>query len=223
LTLAPLEAPQPKYDLREVWSALRWMVRTGAQWAYLLHDFPPPEIVQAQVHRWMQRGVFEDLVHDLRRLQGKAAQPSAALYDARTLPSTPQSGERAGYDGHKRRKGSNGHAAVDTLGHLLALVVTAADEQERAQVAELSRQVQEVSGRRVEVAFVDQGYTGEAAAEAARAAGIELRVVKVEGAKRGFVLLPKRWVVDDPLSGRCKHRAPCGAFVGLDVAFSQAG
>ncbi len=84
LTLAPLEAPQRKYDLREVFNALRWMVRTGAQWDYLPHDFPPPHIVQAQAYRWMNRGVFEDLVHNLRMtlrmLQGKAAHPSAAIY-----------------------------------------------------------------------------------------------------------------------------------------------
>ncbi|GIW28185.1 MAG: hypothetical protein KatS3mg070_1548 [Meiothermus sp.] len=57
----PAEAPQRKYDLREVFNALRWMVRTGAQWDYLPHDFPPPHIVQAQAYRWMNRGVFEDL------------------------------------------------------------------------------------------------------------------------------------------------------------------
>jgi len=200
LSLAPLDASQRKYDLREVFNALRWLVRTGAQWAYLPHDFPPPQIVQAQAYRWMRRGVFEDLVHDLRmtlrRLQGKDPQPSAAIYDARTLQSTPERGERAGYDGHKRRKGSKIHAAVDTLGHLLALVVTPADAQEREQVAELSQRVQEVSGERVRIAFVDQGYRGEVAVQAAQEAGIELCVVKLEAAKRGFVLLPRRWVVE---------------------------
>lgn len=210
LTLAPLEAPQRKYDLREVFNALRWMVRTGAQWDYLPHDFPPPHIVQAQAYRWMNRGVFEDLVHDLRMtlrmLQGKAAHPSAAIYDARTLQSTPQSGERAGYDGHKRRKGSKVHLAVDTLGHLLALVVTAASEQERAQVGALSQRLQEVTGARVAVAFVDQGYTGEEAAQAAEAEGIALCVVKVEGARRGFVLLPKRWVVERSFAWTSRFR-----------------
>lgn len=84
----------------------------------------------------MQQGVFEDLVQDLRRmlrgLGGRNEQPSAAVYDGRTLQSSPESGKRAGYGGAKRRKGSKVHMAVDTLGHLLALVVTPADEQERA-------------------------------------------------------------------------------------------
>ena len=86
--------------------------------------------------------------------------------------------------------------AVDTLGHLLALVVTPASEQERAQVEELARKVQQVTGESVELAYVDQGYTGDEAAEAAQAHGIRLEVVKHTEAKHGFVLLPRRWVVE---------------------------
>src|SRR6187399_1371963 len=129
------------------------------------------------------------MAHDLRKLLRmlveRAADPSAAILDGRTLQSTPESGARAGYDGYKRKKGSKVHIAVDTLGHLLALKVTAADEQERAQVADLAARVQEVTGHTVEVAFVDQGYTGEAAAEQAEASGIRLEVVKHTEAKRG--------------------------------------
>ncbi len=81
------------------------------------------------------------MAHDLRKLlrflSGKKLEPSAVILDGRTLQSTPESGARAGYDGHKRKKGSKVHVAVDTLGHLLALKVTAANEQERAQVGDL--------------------------------------------------------------------------------------
>ena len=86
--------------------------------------------------------------------------------------------------------------AVDTVGHLLALLVTPANEQERAQVATLAKAVQEVTEQTVEVAFVDQGYTGDGPAEAALQQGIRLEVVKLDEAKRGFVLLPRRWVVE---------------------------
>ena len=75
---------------------------------------------------------------------------------------------RAGYDGAKRKKGSKVHIAVDTLGHLLAVHVTPANEQERAQVAELVAQVQEVTEHSVTVAYVYQGYTGEVPAAAAK-------------------------------------------------------
>jgi|YNPMSStandDraft_2_1061718.scaffolds.fasta_scaffold03496_1 transposase len=193
-----------------VFNALRWLVKTGAQWEYLPHDFPPPHLVREQARRWMQRGVFEDLVHDLRMmLRGlgrRNEQPSAAVYDGCTLQSSPESGKRARYDGAKRRKGSTVHMAVDTLGHRLALLVTPADEQERAQVAELSKAVQAVTGKQVEVAFVDQGYTGLQAEQAAAGEGIELWVVKLEEAKKGFVLLPRRWVVERSFAWMARFR-----------------
>jgi transposase len=88
------------------------------------------------------------------------------------------------------------HAAVDTLAHLLALHVTAADEQDRAQVERLAAEVQQVTGDHVELAYADQGYTGYAAEAAAASHGIQLEVVKHTEAKRGFVLLPRRWVVE---------------------------
>jgi transposase len=194
------DAPQRDYPLREVFNGLRWIVRTGAQWRWMPHDLPPWHVVYQQSQRWIKAGVFESLVHDLRAVlriaDGRKESPTAAILDSRTLQSTPESGGRAGYDGAKRRKGSKVHLAVDTLGHLLALCVTAADEQDRAQVSELAKRVQEETGETVEIAFVDQGYTGENAADAAQEHGIKLGVVKLPTAKRGFVLLPRRWVVE---------------------------
>src|SRR6266508_1405948 len=153
------------------------------------HDLPPWYTVYQQGQRWINAGVFEAMVHDLRALlrlaRGKKEQPSAAIFDGRTLQSTPESGERAGYDGHKHKKGSKIHMAVDTLGLLLALHVTPANEQERAQVKELAEAVQEVTQNSVEVAFVDQGYTGDQAEQEAKAAGIDLIVVKLPEAKKG--------------------------------------
>jgi transposase len=200
LTLMTEDAPQREYPLREVFNGLRWIVRTGAQWRWLPHDLPPWPVVYQQSQRWIKAGVFESLVHDLRAVlriaDGRKEGPTAAILDSRTLQSTPESGSRAGYDGAKRRKGSKVHLAVDTLGHLLALCVTAADEQDRAQVAELAERVQAETGETVEIAYVDQGYTGENAADAAEEHGIKLEVVKLPTAKRGFILLPRRWVVE---------------------------
>ena len=199
-TLMTEDAPQREYPLREVFNGLRWIVRTGAQWRWMPHDLPPWNVTYQQSRRWVKAGVFESLVHDLRAVlriaDGRKEGPTAAIFDSRTLQSTPESGGRAGYDGAKRRKGSKVHLAVDTLGHLLALCVTAADEQDRAQVAELAERVQTETGETVEIAFVDQGYTGETADDAAKEHGIKLEVVKLPTAKRGFVLLPRRWVVE---------------------------
>jgi transposase len=200
LTLMREDAPQRDYSVREVFNGLRWIARTGAQWRMLPNDLPPWATVYQQAQRWLKAGVFEAMVHDLRELlrlaQGRQAQPTAAIFDSRTLQSSPESGARAGYDGAKRRKGSKLHMAVDTLGHRLTLQVTPASEQDRAQVEQLATQVQQVTGQHVEVAFVDQGYTGEQAQQAAAQHGIQLIVVKLPQAKKGFVLLPRRWVVE---------------------------
>jgi transposase len=200
LTLMTEDAPQREHSLREVFNGLRYVVRTGIQWRMMAHDLPPWYTVYQQTQRWFKAGVFEDIVRDLRMLMreiaGRAPQPRAAILDSRTLQSTPESGGRAGYDGHKRRRGSKVHLAVDTLGQLLALLVTPADEQDRAQVDALAERVQRATGNSVEVAFVDQGYTGDQPAADAKEHGIRLEVVKLPTAKHGFVLLPRRWVVE---------------------------
>jgi transposase len=200
LTLMREDAPQREYALRELFNALRYIVKTGCQWRFLPHDFPPWTAVYQQARRWTEARAFEEAAHDLRQMirlaKAREPHPTAVILDGRTLQSTPESGGRAGFDGHKKKHGSKVHVAVDTLGHLLALVATPANEQERAQVAALAEQVQAVCGQSVQVAFVDQGYTGSEPAQAAQEQGIRLEVVKHAEAKRGFVLLPRRWVVE---------------------------
>src|SRR6266542_1971820 len=146
LTLMKEDAPQREHDLREVFNAMRWIVRTGSPWRYMPNDLPPWEVVYQQSQRWLASGVFEAMTQDLRRilrvLEGRHEEPSAVVFDSRTLQSTPESGKRGGYDGAKRKKGSKVHMAVDTLGHLLSLHVTPADQQDREQVGKLAREVQ---------------------------------------------------------------------------------
>lgn len=210
LTLMTADAPQRSHELREVFNALRWLVKTGAPWRYLPHEFPPWAAVYQQTQRWLMAGCFEAMVEDLRLLLrlavGRHAQPSATIFDSQTMQSTPESGTRAGYDGHKRKKGTKLHLAVDTLGYLLTLHVTPANEQDRTQVGRLAEAIQDATGTHVEVAFVDQGYTGETAAQAAAAFGIELQVVKLPEAKHGFVLLPRRWVVERAFAWKSRFR-----------------
>lgn len=210
LTLMREDAPQREHSLREVFNGLRYIVRTAAPWRMMPHDLPPWHTVYQQAQRWFAAGVFEDMVHDLRVLlrlaKGKKEQPTAAIFDGRTMQSTPESGARAGYDGYKRKKGSKIHLAVDTLGYLLALKVTPANEQERQQVEDLAAEVQEATGDNVQVVFVDQGYTGEQAKQDAEKAGIDLIVVKVDEARKGFVLLPRRWVVERSFGWSARFR-----------------
>jgi transposase len=200
LTLMREDAPQRDYPMRDLFNAIRYVVRTGCQWRYLPHDFPTWTAVYQQARRWIDAGVFEAITHELRvivrMIEDRASHPSGVIFDGRTMQSTPESGARAGFDGHKKKKGSKIHAAVDTLGNLLALTVTPANENERSQVQELATRVQEVTNDKVEIAFVDQGYTGEEAAAAASDEGIRLIVVKHTEPKHGFLLLPRRWVVE---------------------------
>lgn len=200
LVLMRADAPQRTHDVRAVFNGLRWMVRTGAPWRQIPHDLPPWDVVYQQAQRWIRAGVFAAMAQDLRELlrraAGRDAQPTAAIFDSRTLQSTPESGARAGWDGGKKRKGSKVHVAVDTLGHLLAVHGTPANEQDRAQVTRLAAQVQEVTGSTVEVAYGGQGYTGVDAASDALEQGMALEVVQLPTARNGFVLLPKRWVVE---------------------------
>ena len=210
LTLMKEDAPQREHRSRELFNAMRYMVRAGCPWRMTPNDLPPWSAVHQQAHRWMKAGCFEAMAHDLRAvlrlIAGKNGEPTAVILDGRTMQSTPESGARAGYDGYKRRKGSKVHIAVDTLGHLLALKITPANEQERAQVGDLVKEIQETTGDKVEVAFVDQGYTGgQPAAQAARHA-VRLEVVKLQKAKCGFVLLPRRWVVERSFGWAARFR-----------------
>jgi transposase len=221
LLLSREDSGHREHDLREVFNAVRYVAKTGCPWRWVPGDLPPWAAVYQQMRRWLAAGCFEALVTDvqtvLREFAGRKGQPSAVVIDSRTLQSTPESGARAGYDGAKRRKGSKVHIAVDTLGHLLALKVTAADQGDRAQVAALAEQVQQVTGDAVELAYVDQGYTGQSAAEAAQQHGIRLEVVKHPMAKRGFVLLPRRWVVERSFASAARFRRLARDYERLDT------
>ena len=200
LALLREDSAQRDHDLREVFNGLRYIVKTGAPWRFMPHDLPPWAAVYQQAQRWLSADSFADVADDLRAVLRMAAEqepePSGVILDSRTLRSSPESGERAGYDGAKRKRGAKVHLAVDTPGHVVALHVTPASTDDRAEVGRLAAEVQAETSDSVELAFVDQGYSGPKPAAAASAHGIDLEVVKAPEAKRGFVLLPRRWVVE---------------------------
>ena len=223
LAIIPLESPQRKYDAREVLNAIRYMVKTGVQYEYLPNEFPPPEIIKAQLKRWIDHHCFENLVHDLRELLrlrvGKNAYPSTAIIDSRFAISTPESGARAGYNGHKAKSGSKVHAVVDTMGHLLSLVVTAGNVDDRKPVYDLCEQVQELTGDNVLTMFADNGYTGEDVQDDANDNIIKLVVMKKPEAVKGFVLLPIRWVVERSFGWMTRFRRLARDFERLGSSF----
>jgi transposase len=210
LTLLPEDAGQRRHDLREVLNALRWLVRSGSPWRLIPHDLPPWHAVYDQARRWLAAGCFEAIVHDLRKIlrpgEGRDSNPTAAIIDSRTIQSTCESGPRSGYDGYKRRNGSKVPMAVDTLGHRLALHVTPADEQDRAQAGVLCEAMQELTGESIELVYADQGYTGEETFDEVAGHKIILDVVRLPEAKKGFVLLPRRWVVERSFGWMARFR-----------------
>lgn len=225
LALLREDAPQRRHPLRALFNALRYLCHTGCQWRYLPNDLPPWAAVYQQWTRWRDARAFEDIFHDLNELQrlllDRPATPSAVILDGRVLQSTPESGHRAGYDGGKRRKGSKAHIAVDTLGQLLSVVITPANEQERDRVGELCQRVQEITGQTVQVGFADQGYTGEDAEYAAAVHDIDLQVIKKPEGQTGFVLLPRRWVVERSFAWCSRFRRLARDYERLSTTLQQ--
>src|SRR5579872_6647961 len=167
LTLMREDASQREHSLRELFNGLRYVIRYGIAWRAMPNDLPPWFSIYQQTRRWLAAGVFEALAQDLRAVlrlaSGRREDPTAAIIDSRTLRSTPESGSRAGYDGAKRKRGSRLHMAVDTLGHLLALHVTPANVDDRAEVGKLADAVQEATGETGGVDLCRSGlHRGEA-------------------------------------------------------------
>lgn len=185
-------------DLREVVNAILYLLRTGCPWRHLPHDLPSWGTVWSYFCQWRDDGTLDRLHDDLREQVRTAAdrdpQLSAGCLDSQSV-KTAEKGAR-GYDTGKKIQGRKRHLVVDTLGLIQGLVVHPANDQDRAQVAEVADAVQAETGETVDLAYVDQGYTGEAPRQAAADHGIQLEVVKLPQAKRGFVLLPRRWVVE---------------------------
>lgn len=211
LTLMDENAPQRQHSLRKLFNGLRYVLCYGIAWRAMPNDLPPWFAVYQQSQRWLAPGVFEAMAQDLRALlrvaSGRAVEPSAVIIDGHTLRSTPESGPRAGDNGAKRKRGSKLHMEVDTLDHLLQF--TPANVDDRAEVGKIAAAVQEATGESVELIYVDQGYTDMNAAEAAKAQGAELCIIKLAEARKGFVLLPERWVVERSFASatRCRRLA----------------
>lgn len=162
LTLLPEGSSQRSCRLREVFNGLRDIVKTGAPWRGMPNDLPPWEIVCQEAQRWLRAGCFAALAEDLhtvlRLAAGRPAEPSAAPSStAAPLRSAPESGARAGYDGVRRKTGSKLHMTVDTLGHLPALNVTPASDDDRSQIGGMAEAIQAATDEGVDIAFVDRG------------------------------------------------------------------
>ncbi|WP_300007618.1 IS5 family transposase [Pseudonocardia sp.] len=198
------------HRLRAVVDAIRYLVRYGIEWRALPADFPPWEAVYAFFERWAARGLPQRIVHALRdRLRvsaDRAPAPTAAIIDSQTVRGADTVGAASsGYDGGKKIKGRKRHVAVDSNGWLLAVLVTAANVQDRDAGHRLLALLRERFST-ITLAWADGGYAGRLVTWAAAVLALAVTVVKRTDDVRGFVVLPRRWVVERTFGWLCRHR-----------------
>jgi transposase len=198
------------HRLRVVVDAIRYLVRYGVEWRALPADFPPWRAVYAFFERWAARGLPQRVVDRLRgQLRvgaGRAELPTAAVIDSQSVKAADTVGAASsGFDGGKKIKGRKRHIAVDSNGWLLAVLVTAASVQDRDGGHRLVALLRERFST-ITLVWADGGYAGRLVAWAAAVLAVTVTVVKRSDNLRGFVVLPRRWVVERSFGWLNRHR-----------------
>jgi transposase len=199
----------PEHELRDLLDAILYVDRTGIPWRYLPHDYPPWETVYAYFARWQKEGVFVQLNGLLRRLvrtaEGRNPEPTACIIDSQSIKtSTNVPAATQGIDAAKKIIGRKRSIITDTIGLLLAVLVTAASIQDGTAGQQLLTQVA-YDHPTLRKTWADMGYKN-AVVEHGAALGIDVEIVQRDPATRGFVVQPRRWVVERTLGWLMNHR-----------------
>jgi len=188
-----------KHDMKEIFNALFYLLKTGCQWRMLPADFAPWNTVYYYYRQWKKNGLIEEIHEALRNLVRKKAgrheSPSAACIDSRSVKTTRSGGECRGVDGGKKTKGRKHHIVTDTLGLLLVVVVHAANVHDSKAALDV---INRLKGRfnRLSKIFADGGYRGELVDNVKRIFGWIIDIVMRSDQDKEFKVLPKRWVVE---------------------------
>jgi transposase len=199
----------PKHPFRDVVDAILYIDRSGCSWRQLPVDFPPWQTVYGWFRQWKRRGVTERILQELREqirlAEGRDPQPSAGVIDSQSVKGADTVGlDSRGYDAGKKVNGRKRFVVTDTLGLLVGVTVLAASWQDRdgGKTALLSVYL----GTLIRHVFADQGFAGRLVVWAARTLRMTVEIVRKPAEQRGFVVHPKRWVVERSLAWLTAHR-----------------
>ena len=195
-------------NLRQVWNAILYINKTGCQWAYLPKDFPPPTTVNYHYLKWMRKGIYQKVNDEVRRMLrkkvGRNESSRAGIIDSQSVKGTPESALESGFDGGKCVKGRKRHIIVDTIGYLIVVGVHAANIVDCKGAKQVIVKLFETLDT-VKLIWADGGYKGELIDWVKKRFDCVLEVVKKKK-KKGFHVLPRRWVVERTFAWLTRYR-----------------